>query len=101
MDEIAPTVKILAAIVLMPLTWGFVSGLLTYYWGWRAGVVCFPVVILCGYVAMRSLEEFFDMRGWYKAVLLLFRRRRLFLRLLIERRALQDELGRVEGRADG
>jgi hypothetical protein len=42
------------------------------------------------------------MRGWFKALLLLVRRRKLFLRLLIERQALQDELARHEepARAD-
>jgi hypothetical protein len=44
---------------------------------------------------MRSLEEWYDLRGWFKALLLLFRRRQLFLRLLIERRDLQDEIQRA------
>jgi hypothetical protein len=47
-------------------------------------------------VALRSLEELYDMRGWFKALLLLARRRKLFLRLLVERRALQDEMRRTE-----
>ena len=60
--------------------------------------VTFPffALVLCGYVALRSLEELYDMRGWFKALLLLVRRRQLFLRLLIERRALQDEMRRME-----
>jgi 1-acyl-sn-glycerol-3-phosphate acyltransferase len=100
-DEIAPTVKILAAILLMPLTWVVVSALAFYAWGWRAALAALPLSILCGYVAMRSLEEMYDLRGWFKAVLLLFRRRQFFLRLLIERRALQDEIGRMETHAGG
>ena len=47
-------------------------------------------------MALRSLEELYDMRGWFKAVLLLARRRHLFLRLLIERQALREELRRLE-----
>jgi hypothetical protein len=65
-------------------------------WGWRAALFSLPLTILCGYVALRSLEELYDMRGWFKALLLLARRRQLFLRLLIERQALQDELRRIE-----
>ena len=91
-DEIAPTVRILAAILLMPLTWLVVAGLVFYNWRWEAALASLPVSVVCGYVALRSLEELYDMRGWFKALLLLVRRRKLFLRLLIERRALQDEL---------
>jgi hypothetical protein len=65
-------------------------------WGWQAALFALPFSILCGYVALRSLEELYDMRGWFKAVLLLVRRRQLFLRLLIERRALRDEMRRME-----
>jgi hypothetical protein len=100
-DEIAPTVKILAAIVLMPLTWLIVSTFVFFRFGLASALVALPLSVLCGYVAMRSLEELVDMRGWFKAVLLVVRRRKLFLRLLIERRALQDELKRMEIHAGG
>jgi len=95
-DEIGPTVKILAAMLFMPLTWLLVSTWAFLRWNWEAALFALPVSILCGYVALRSLEELYDMRGWFKAVLLLVRRRQLFLRLLIERRALQDEMRRIE-----
>src|SRR5215208_2394983 len=95
-DEIGPTVKILAAMLFMPLTWLVVSALAFARWGWQAAVVALPLSVACGYVALRSLEELYDMRGWFKAVLLLVRRRQLFLRLLIERRALRDEMRRTE-----
>ena len=95
-DEVGATVKILAAVVLMPLTWLVVSALVFLRWGWQAALVALPLSILCGYVALRSLEELYDMRGWFKALLLLVRRRQLFLRLLIERRALRDEMRSME-----
>lgn len=98
-DEIGPTVKILAAMLLMPLTWLVVSGLAFNFWGWRAAVVVLPSTVVCGYAAMRSLEALEDMRGWFKAVWLLFSRRRLFLRLLVERQALGEEMRRAERRA--
>jgi glycerol-3-phosphate O-acyltransferase / dihydroxyacetone phosphate acyltransferase len=100
-DEIAPTVKILAAILLMPLTWLIVCALAFFRCGLVAALVALPLSILCGYVALRSLEELVDMRGWFKAILLIMRRRKLFLRLLIERRTLQDELERIETHAGG
>lgn len=96
-DDIAPTVKILVAILLVPLTWLVVALAVYLRAGAWAALAAFPAVILCGYVAMRSLETLYDLRGWFKAALLLLRRRRLFLRLLLERRALQREMRRLIG----
>jgi hypothetical protein len=91
-DEIAPTVKILAAIALMPLTWLIVTAVCYFRWDWRIALLSLPVVILSGYVAMRSLETLYDMRGWFKGVLLLVNNRRRVLRLFLERRALHLEM---------
>lgn len=96
-DDIASTVKILSAIVLMPLTWIVVTLLAYASFGWRAAILAFPIVIVCGYVAMRAVEEIYEMRGWFRAVLTLLRRRGLFLRLLLERRSLHREIERLEG----
>jgi len=98
-DDIAPTVKILLAILLMPLTWVVVTLLAYAFLGWRAALLAFPLVIVCGYVAMRAVEEIYDMRGWYRASLTLLRRRGLFLRLLLERRSLHQEIERLETNA--
>ncbi len=91
-DDIAPTVKILAAIALMPVTW-LVVGVFCYLWlGWRAALISLPSAIACGYAAMRSLETLYDMRGWFKGVLVLFNNRRRVLRLFLERRELHQEM---------
>jgi 1-acyl-sn-glycerol-3-phosphate acyltransferase len=91
-DEIAPTVKILAAIALMPLTWLVVAALSYLWWGWRVALLAFPLSIACGYAAMRSLETLYDMRGWFKGVLVLVGNRRRVLRLFLERRELHQEM---------
>ncbi|MDX6271973.1 MAG: glycerol-3-phosphate O-acyltransferase / dihydroxyacetone phosphate acyltransferase [Acidobacteriota bacterium] len=91
-DEIAPTVKILAAIALMPLTWLVVAALCYVWWGWRVALPALPASIACGYAAMRSLETLYDMRGWFKGVLLVVNNRRRVLRLFLERRALHQEM---------
>jgi len=91
-DVAAATAKILASILLVPLTWLVVSAAALLLWGWRAALFALPAAALCGYVAMRTLEELYDMRGWFKAALLLLRQRHLFLRLLLERRSLHNEL---------
>ncbi|MBV9957869.1 MAG: 1-acyl-sn-glycerol-3-phosphate acyltransferase [Acidobacteria bacterium] len=93
-DDIISTVKILAAIVLMPLTWLAVTLIAFLLWGWRISLITLPSVITCGYVAMRCVEELVDMAGWYRAVLVLVGRRHLFLRLLLERRRLHNAIRR-------
>jgi glycerol-3-phosphate O-acyltransferase/dihydroxyacetone phosphate acyltransferase len=99
-DDIVSTVKILAAIVAMPLTWLVVSATLYFLWNWRVALIALPVSITCGYVALRFFEELSDMQGWYKAVLILLRQRRLFLRLLLERRSLHHAINRLGNDAE-
>jgi glycerol-3-phosphate O-acyltransferase/dihydroxyacetone phosphate acyltransferase len=99
-DDSASTVKILVAIVLMPLTWMLTSGAAYFLWGWRAALLAFPLVIVCGYVAMRSMEELYDLRGWFKAIYILLRRRGLYLRLLIERKSLHSEMEQLADNAE-
>ena len=94
-DDIRPTVKILAAVVLMPLTWLTLAALVYLTFGWRPALLSIPAAALCGYVALRSLEETYDLRGWFRASLLLARDRRRFLRLLLERRSLHREVRRL------
>lgn len=94
-DDIVSTVKILAAIVLMPLTWMIVAVVAYLFGGWRAAAIALPLAVICGYAAMRFFEEIQDMKGWYKAVVVLLGRRRLFIQLLRERRALHNELKRL------
>lgn len=96
-DEIAPTVKILAAVVFVPLTWLVLVAVSYFRFGWPVALAALPAAILCGYVAVRSLEQLYDMRGWFKALLLVGRRRRRLLRLLLESRALHREMRAVVG----
>ena len=91
-DDSVASVKILMAILLMPLTWIIVTAAVYFFWGWRMSLLAGPAAIVCGFVAMRSIEELYDLRGWFKAVMVLLRRRGLYLRLLIERRSLHNEL---------
>lgn len=95
-DESGGTIKILAAILLMPLTWIVVSALFFVYWNWQAALIAFPLSIICGYVALRSLEELIAMRGWYKATRILARNPKLFVKLLRERRQLHEEIAAFE-----
>ena len=91
-DDIVSTVKVLAAMVFMPLTWLVFAAFSYYFWGWRDALVSFPLSIVSGYVAMRTLEELEDLRGWFRAIRLFYLKRKTFLQLLTERRALHEAL---------
>jgi glycerol-3-phosphate O-acyltransferase/dihydroxyacetone phosphate acyltransferase len=94
-DAAGSTYKILSACVLMPLTWLVVSGLIFYYFDWKWALIALPFTIVCGYISLRSLETLIDLTVWLKSAWLLFRQRALFLRLLLQRETLQQEIGEI------
>nr|MDQ3041205.1 hypothetical protein [Acidobacteriota bacterium] len=94
-DAAGSTSKILAACLFMPLTWLVVAGAIFYFFNWQFALASIPLTILCGYVALRSFETLVDMRVWLKSAWLLFSRRGLFLRLLIQRETLRREIGEM------
>ncbi len=91
-DTAGSTAKILASIVLMPLTWLIIAILTFFFLDWRFALGSLPVSVVLGYVALRVSEELVDLRIWLKSAWLLFRERGLFLRLLIRRRKLKEEI---------
>jgi len=95
-DDIVSTVKILAAMVFMPLTWIVTAGLIFYFWRWEAAIISIPLSILTGYAALYSLEEGAELSGWAKAIRLFMFSRERFLRLFIERRELQKNIEAIK-----
>ncbi len=94
-DEGRATVKILAAIVLMPFTWLLIATGLFFWQNWQVALLSLPVVALCGYIGVRWVEEAYDLRGWLRALLILYQRRQQFLKLVREGHALQKELNEL------
>jgi|GEM_PF-97494 len=94
-DAAGSTYKILAACLFMPLTWLAAAGVVFWFFGWRTALASIPLVILCGYAALRSSETLIDMTVWLKSAWLLFRQKALFLRLLLKRERLQQEIGEL------
>ncbi|CAN5581124.1 hypothetical protein BH20ACI4_BH20ACI4_01660 [soil metagenome] len=93
-DDIVSTVKILGAMVFMPLTWLILAIVLYFNWGWQVALVSVPIAFICGYAALRSWEELEDLRGWFRAVQLFYLKRETFLQLIVERRNLHDEMSK-------
>lgn len=86
--DMASTMKVLSGIVLMPLTWVIFAAILYFYFEWQIALAAIPFSFICGYIALRSLEEIVDLSGWLKAISLFFLKREKFLRLLAEKRML-------------
>lgn len=95
-DDIVSTVKILAAMLFMPLTWIILAIVLYFNWGWEIALISIPVAFICGYAALRSWEELEDLRGWFRAVRLFYLKREMFLQLIVERQNLADEMVKVK-----
>ncbi len=91
-DDVVSTVKILSAMLLMPLTWLILAVVFYFVWDWKVALLSLPLAVFSGYAAMRSLEEVEDLRGWFRAVRLFYLKRAKFLQLLTERRALHEAL---------
>ncbi len=91
-DDIISTVKVLSGIVFMPVTWLILAAILYFSWDWKIALASIPISFFCGYIALRSLEELEDLRGWFRAIWVFFTKRSLFLELLLERRALHKQL---------
>lgn len=94
-DDIASTVKVLAGIVFMPLTWLIAGGFVYYFFGWEWALLSLPLAFLSGYIALVSLESVAELSGCGRAILRFFRDRDAFLRLYVERREIQEELARL------
>ncbi len=91
-DDIASTVKVLAGMVFMPVTWLIAAAVAYYFSGWKIALASIPVSVVCGYVALYTLEEIEELRGWAKTIWLFLTRRETFLRMYVERRELHNEL---------
>ncbi len=91
-DDVASTVKVLAGMVFMPLTWIIAAIVLYVLSGWQLALASIPFSFVCGYAALYSLEEIVEMRGWAAAIWLYLTKRERFLRIYVERRELQEAL---------
>jgi 1-acyl-sn-glycerol-3-phosphate acyltransferase len=91
-DDVVSTVKIISAMLLFPLTW--LAAAVTGYKleGWTLALVGLVLIPLAGYVAIRFFEGFDKFLGGLRALAFFLVRRRFFVRLLAERKAIRSEI---------
>jgi glycerol-3-phosphate O-acyltransferase/dihydroxyacetone phosphate acyltransferase len=91
-DDVLSTFKIVAAMLLFPLTWLALAAVFYFSSGWPGALAALLVAPLAGFVALRTREEFDRFVGGTRAFLFFVTSRRFFRQLLDERRAIRREI---------
>ena len=102
-EDALASIKVLAAMLLFPLTWAVLALVVWRGWGAVVALAWLPLGPLTAYAALRFTERLDRVVGAARALGLFAFRRWAFLRLVAERTAIRDEvqaLGReLEGAA--
>jgi 1-acyl-sn-glycerol-3-phosphate acyltransferase len=99
-EDALASIKVLAAMLLFPLTWAGVAIAVGLKWGVEAGAVSFVAAPLVAYAALVFFERLDRIIGGARALGLFAFRRWAFLRLVAERTGIQEAL-RALGRDIG
>lgn len=91
-DDVISTVKIMSAMLLFPLTWVAVAVVGFKLKGWTFALIAAVGIPLAGYLAIRFFEGFDKFLGGLRALTFFLVRRRFFVRLLAERKAIRGEI---------
>ncbi|MCA1556321.1 MAG: hypothetical protein LC747_06485, partial [Acidobacteria bacterium] len=91
-DDVVSTIKVMAASLLFPLTWGALIAVFFYLMGWPGillGLILGPV---SAFVALRFIEQLDGFIGGARAIRFYLTRRWFFKELLVERKRLREEM---------
>lgn len=91
-EDVISTIKIISAMLLFPLTWLIVAVVSYFLLGWWVALLSIAVIPFCGYVAILFFEEFDQSLGGLRALAFFLVKRRFFVRLLAERKAIKSEI---------
>ena len=91
-EDVVSTVKIISGILLLPLTWLLLAAVVYELLGWEPALATLFIMPLLGYLAVRFFEEFDKSIGGLRALAFFLMRRRFFIRLLAERKAIHKEI---------
>jgi 1-acyl-sn-glycerol-3-phosphate acyltransferase len=91
-EDIISTVKIISAMLLFPLTWLILAVVAYVMFGWLAAVGVLILIPVCGYIAIRFFEQLDRSIAGVRILTFFLVRRRFFVRLLAERKAIRNEI---------
>ena len=91
-DDVVSTVKILSAMLLFPFTW-LLAAIAGYKLeGWTLTLAALTLIPAAGYLAILFFEGIDKFMGGLRALAFFLVRRRFFVRLLAERKAIRSEI---------
>lgn len=85
------TMKFLGALCLYPLTYIAMASIIGWRWTWPWAVASLVLLPILGYIALRFSEDIDEVIGDLRAITHRMFRRRAYLRLVAQRRAILDE----------
>jgi len=91
-EDVISTIKIISAMLLFPLTWLIVATAFYLSLGWWVAVAALVVIPVCGYLAIIFFEELDKSIAGIRVLTFFLVRRRFFVRLLAERKAIRNEI---------
>src|SRR5882724_1436609 len=91
-EDVVSTVKIISGMLFLPLTWLLLAALVYKRLDWELALTALLFIPLLGYLAVRFFEEFDKSIGGLRALAFFLMRRRFFVRLLAERKAIHREI---------
>lgn len=91
-DDVVSTVKIISAMLLFPLTWLVIAIAAYEFEGFIFSLTVAVLAPLAGYLAIRFFEGLDSFLGGLRALAFFLTRRRFFVRLLAERKAIRNEI---------
>lgn len=91
-EDVISTVKIISAMLLFPMTWLLAVAVGYKLQGWELSLAVAVILPLAGYLAIRFFEGFDSFLGGLRALVFFMMRRRFFVRLLAERKAIRNEI---------
>lgn len=91
-EDVISTIKIISAMLLFPLTWLIAAVTAYFSLGWLAALLTLVVIPVCGYAAIVFFEKLDRSIAGMRVLTFFLVRRRFFVRLLAERRAIRNEI---------
>jgi 1-acyl-sn-glycerol-3-phosphate acyltransferase len=91
-EDVVSTVKIISGMLFLPLTWVLLAALAYKLLNFEVALATLLLMPLLGYLAVRFFEEFDKSIGGLRALAFFLMRRRFFVRLLAERKAIHREI---------
>ncbi|HEY3580991.1 MAG TPA: lysophospholipid acyltransferase family protein [Pyrinomonadaceae bacterium] len=91
-EDVVSTIKIISAMLLFPLTWLVLAMTGYLLLGWWAAALVLLVIPVSGYLAIIFFEDLERSIAGLRVLMFFLVRRRFFVRLLAERKAIRNEI---------